>query len=180
VRNDPIGDPDVERGRPVPDLMSHSFHCSRRDRRRDPGNTGTREPGRCNTEPGGIVPADYPRTLALTNDNDGFWTFQDAPVRTPTDRRYVPNIGLMQIGLCFNILVGGSSSHLEPWLFPQHTEPEFRWCWPLDAEMGADGQADVRRPVTASRSADRRTAVHTRLLRLIAAPSAAESLRSGR
>ena len=94
------------------------------------------------TEPGGIVGADYPRTLALPNGNV-LWTFQDAQVRTPTDTRYLHNIGLMQIGLCFSSLVGSSSSHPEAWLFPQHTAPEFRWFWPLDAEMGADGQAYI-------------------------------------
>ena len=94
------------------------------------------------TEPGGIVGADYPRTLVLPNGNV-LWTFQDARVRTPTGTRYVHNIGMMQVGLCFNILVGGSSSAPEAWLFPQHTAPEFRWFWPLDAEMGADGHAYV-------------------------------------
>lgn len=94
------------------------------------------------TEPGGIIGADYPRTLALPNGNV-LWTFQDARVRTPDGARYVHNIGMMQVGSCFNILVGGSSSHPEAWLFPQHTAPEFRWFWPLDAEVGADGQAYV-------------------------------------
>ncbi len=94
------------------------------------------------TEPGGIVGADYPRTLALPNGNV-LWTFQDARVRTPTGTRYVHNIGMMQVGRCFSILVGGSSSRPEAWLFPQHTAPEFRWFWPLDAEMGADGQVYV-------------------------------------
>lgn len=94
------------------------------------------------TEPGGIIGADYPRTLALPNGNV-LWTFQDARVRTPTGDRYVHNIGMMQVGTCFSVLVGGSSTFPEAWLFPQHTAPEFRWFWPLDAEIGADGQIYV-------------------------------------
>ena len=94
------------------------------------------------TEPGGIIGADYPRTLALPNGNV-LWTFQDARVRTPTGARYVHNIGMMQVGACFSILVGGSSSSPQAWLFPDQTAPQFRWFWPLDAEMGADGQIYV-------------------------------------
>ncbi|MGB3734110.1 MAG: hypothetical protein WA964_04080 [Ilumatobacter sp.] len=94
------------------------------------------------TEPGGIIGADYPRTLALPNGNV-LWTFQDARIRTPTGARYVHNIGIMQVGTCFSILVGGSSSSPRAWLFPDQTAPEFRWFWPLDAEMGADGQVYV-------------------------------------
>ncbi len=93
-------------------------------------------------EPGGIIGADYPRTLQLPNGNV-LWTFQDARVRTPNGARYVHNIGMMQVGNCFSILVGGSSADPQAWLFPQHTAPEFRWFWPLDAEVGADGQAYV-------------------------------------
>ncbi len=93
-------------------------------------------------EPGGIIGADYPRTLALENGNV-LWTFQDARIRTPTGARYVHNIGMLQVGRCFSILVGGSSSHPEAWLFPDDTAPEFRWFWPLDAETGTDGQVYV-------------------------------------
>ena len=40
-------------------------------------------------EPGGIIGADYPRTLALENGNV-LWTFQDARIRTPTGRALRP------------------------------------------------------------------------------------------
>lgn len=93
-------------------------------------------------EPGGIIGADYPRTLELENGNV-LWTFQDARVRTPTGARYVHNIGMLQIGACFNVLVGGSAAYPEAWLFGEHTAPEFRWFWPLDAEIGSDGQVYV-------------------------------------
>ena len=93
-------------------------------------------------EPGGIIGADYPRTLALENGNV-LWTFQDARIRTPTGARYVHNIGMIQVGTCFNVLVGGSSQYPEAWLFPDDTAPEFRWFWPLDAEIGSDGQVYI-------------------------------------
>ncbi|MFK7919568.1 MAG: hypothetical protein AB8G14_15945 [Ilumatobacter sp.] len=37
----------------------------------------------------------------------------------------------------------GSAAHPEAWLFPNDTAPEFRWFWPLDAEVGADGQVYI-------------------------------------
>lgn len=95
-----------------------------------------------NGEPGGIIGADYPRTLTLPNGNV-LWTFQDAHIRTPTGARYVHNIGMLQVGLCFNILVGGSSQFPEAWLFPEQTVPNSRWFWPLDAEIGSDGQVYI-------------------------------------
>lgn len=94
-------------------------------------------------EPGGIIGADYPRTLALPNGNV-LWTFQDARVRTSDgNARYVHSIGMLQVGSCFNILVSGSTTHPEAWLFPNDTAPEFRWFWPLDATVGADGQVYI-------------------------------------
>lgn len=93
-------------------------------------------------EPGGIIGADYPRTLALP-DGNVLWTFQDARIRTPDGARYVHNIGMLQRGRCFSILVGGSSRYPAAWLFTEHTAPEFRWFWPLDAEIGTDGQVYV-------------------------------------
>ena len=93
-------------------------------------------------EPGGIIGADYPRTLVLENGNV-LWTFQDARIRTPAGARYVHNIGMLQVGRCFSVLVGGSSRYPEAWLFPDHTTPESRWFWPLDAEIGSDGQVYI-------------------------------------
>ena len=93
-------------------------------------------------EPGGIIGADYPRTVTLANGNV-LWTFQDARIRTSSGARYVHNIGMLQVGRCFNVLVGGSSRYPEAWLFPEQTAPNFRWFWPLDAEIGTDGQVYV-------------------------------------
>jgi hypothetical protein len=95
------------------------------------------------TEPGGIIGADYPHTLALP-DGKVLWTFQDARIRLRDGgARYVHNIGMIQIGYCFHILVGGSSSAPKAWLFTNHTAPEHRWFWPLGAEMGSDGQVYI-------------------------------------
>jgi hypothetical protein len=102
------------------------------------GSLGTMFDG----EPGGIIGADYPRTVELENGNV-LWTFQDARIRTPTGARYVHNIGMLQVGRCFNVLVGGSSQYPEAWLFPDDTAPEYRWFWPLDAEIGSDGQVYI-------------------------------------
>ena len=71
------------------------------------------------------------------------WTFQDARIRIANGARYVHNIGMLQVGNCFNVLVGGSRQHPEAWLFPDDTAPEFRWFWPLDAEIGNDGQVYI-------------------------------------
>lgn len=95
------------------------------------------------SEPGGIIGADYPRTVEVGNGTV-LWTFQDARIRTPDGgTRYVHNIGMLQNAQCFNVLVGGSRSHPEAWLFPHHTSPEFRWFWPLDAEVGLDGDVYI-------------------------------------
>lgn len=95
------------------------------------------------SEPGGVIGADMPRTLRLPNGNV-LWTFQDARVRTPNGgARYVHNIGMLQIGRCFSLLVGGSVWAPQAWLFPEHTTPEQRWFWPLDAELGDDGQVYI-------------------------------------
>ena len=94
-------------------------------------------------EPGGIIGADYPRTVELPTGSV-LWTFQDARVRTPDGgARYVHNIGMVQTGRCFSILVGGSAAHPEAWLFEEHTSPTQRWFWPLDGAIGDDGKVYI-------------------------------------
>lgn len=95
------------------------------------------------TEPAGIVGADYPRALAL-EDGRVLWTFQDAAVRTGPGRiDVVHNIAAIQDGRCFTVLYGGTRSAPRPFLFGGRTDPLRRWFWPLDAAVGEDGRIYV-------------------------------------
>ncbi len=94
-------------------------------------------------EPGGVIGADYQRATLLP-DGRVLWTFQDAEVRLPGGgTRLVHNIGMIQDGACFQVLMGGTDADPQPWLFANDTTPFFRWFWPLGAEVGADGNVYV-------------------------------------
>ena len=83
-----------------------------RDRR--PSTLGTL----FDSEPGGVIGADYQRALALP-DHRVLWTFQDAAVRVgPDDIRIVHNIAAIQDGTCFTILYNGSRADPSPFFFP--------------------------------------------------------------
>lgn len=91
------------------------------------------------SEPGGVVGADYQRTTALA-DGRVLWTFQDAEVRLPNGATtLVHNVGMVQEGSCFSVLMGGTADNPRPWLFAESTTRFSRWYWPLGAEVGADG-----------------------------------------
>lgn len=93
--------------------------------------------------PGGVVGADYQRATALP-DGRVLWTFQDADVRLPGGgTRLVHNIGMVQDGACFRVLMNGTAEDPRPWLFAAETIAFVRWYWPLGAETGADGQLHV-------------------------------------
>jgi hypothetical protein len=94
-------------------------------------------------EPGGVVGADYQRTTPLP-DGRVVWTFQDAEVRLPQGgTRLVHNIGMIQEGSCFTVLMSGTPDDPRPWLFADATTPFAHWYWPLGAEVGVDGQLYV-------------------------------------
>jgi len=100
-------------------------------------------PGQLDTlfaaEPGGVVGADYQRATPIP-DGRVVWTFQDAEVRLPAGgTRLVHNIGMVQDGACFRVLMGGSAADPRPWLFEADTTPFVHWFWPLGAEVGTDG-----------------------------------------
>jgi hypothetical protein len=95
------------------------------------------------TEPAGIVGADYQRATELA-DGRVFWTFQDGAIRTGPGRIVVVhNIAAVQDGGCFTFLYGGSRASPRPYLFAGATEPFRRWFWPLGAEVGRDGRLHV-------------------------------------
>jgi len=95
------------------------------------------------TEPGGVIGADYQRATELPNGNV-LWTFQDAEVRLPDgSSTLVHNIGMMQVGTCFSVLMSGTAWDPRPWLFPDSTVRFSHWYWALDAVMGSDGRAYV-------------------------------------
>ncbi len=95
------------------------------------------------TEPGGVVGADYQRTMELP-DGRVLWTFQDAEVRLPSGATtLVHNIGMVQDGTCFSVLMGGSAGAPTSWLFGEHTSPFRRWFWPLGSMIGSDGRIYV-------------------------------------
>ncbi len=91
------------------------------------------------SELGGVVGADYQRTTPLPGGRV-LWTFQDAEVRRPDGSTVlVHNIGMVQDGTCFSVLLGGTATDPQPWLFAESTTPFVRWYWPLGAEVGVDG-----------------------------------------
>jgi hypothetical protein len=91
------------------------------------------------SEPGGVVGADYQRTTPLP-DGRILWTFQDAEVRLPGgSTTLVHNVGMVQEGSCFSVLMGGTADAPRPWLFAESTTNFSRWYWPLGAEVGNDG-----------------------------------------
>ena len=95
------------------------------------------------TEPGGVVGADYQRATPLPNGSV-LWTFQDAEVRRPNgSTTLVHNIGMVQRGNCFTVLMSGTAADPQPWLFASNTTKFAHWYWPLGAEMGADGRVYV-------------------------------------
>lgn len=109
------------------------------------------------TEPGGLIAADYQRAIALP-DGRTLWLFQDATIRLPPPNaptttvpdepeppteRLLHNIGMIQTGTCFEVLRSGTTEDPGPWLFPGETFPFGHWFWPLDATMGTDGRLYV-------------------------------------
>lgn len=91
------------------------------------------------TEPAGLVGADYQRTFPLP-DGRTVWLFQDVEVRLPNGwTTLVHNVGMIQQRSCFEIMMSGNANNPQSWLFGEQTQLFERWFWGLDAEMGSDG-----------------------------------------
>lgn len=91
------------------------------------------------TEPAGLVGADYQRAFPLP-DGRTVWLFQDVEVRLPNGwTTLVHNVGMIQQRSCFEILMSGNANNPQSWLFGDRTRGFERWFWGLDAEMGSDG-----------------------------------------
>jgi hypothetical protein len=83
--------------------------------------------------------ADYQRPFLLP-DGRALWVFQDVYVRGRGNRStFVHNAALVQNGPCFTVLYSGDFASPGEYLFPDVTQRERHWYWPLAGEMGADG-----------------------------------------
>lgn len=88
----------------------------------------------------GLAGADYPHAYALP-DGRTLWLFQDAFVggdRSLIGDRFAHNAALVQDGACFELLPapgGDGTSFLGSWVERGLND----WIWPLDAEVGVDG-----------------------------------------
>ena len=84
--------------------------------------------------------ADYQRPFLLP-DGRALWVFQDVYVRGRGGRStFVHNAALVQNGACFTVLYSGNYAAPAEYLFPDVTQRERRWFWPLAGEMGTDGR----------------------------------------
>jgi len=89
-------------------------------------------------DPGGIIGADYQRTLALP-DGRVLWTFQDPLVRASGGQIVnLHNGAVVQDGNCFEFLRSGTASDPGAWLLPEFTNPTRTWFWPMASTLSAD------------------------------------------
>lgn len=88
----------------------------------------------------GLAGADYPHVIALP-DGRFLWYFQDAFFGTDgrlLDDDFAHNAALVQDGDCFEVLdpPGGDG---DSWIGSWVESSLSNWLWPLDAEVGVDG-----------------------------------------
>jgi hypothetical protein len=100
----------------------------------------------------GLAGEDFPRAAALP-DGRRLWWFQDALIGTGSDlwsATFAHNGALVQSENCFELLSrsgGPGTAWIGSWVEDQGNQ----WLWPLDAEIGADGNlwlflASMRNP----------------------------------
>lgn len=91
---------------------------------------------------GPLLGWDYQHVYAM-GDNRYLWLFQDAfidysgTVSNLGKARFVHNAAMMQDGLCFTLMYGGTSTNPEPFEPGDGTgSVGTKWFWPMGGEMG--------------------------------------------
>ena len=84
--------------------------------------------------------SDYQRAIRLP-DGRVLWFFQDVFFRGRAGQAtFAHNAGLVQNGACFTLLQGGNYARPRELLFPDQTQSQRHWFWPLAGDMGVDGK----------------------------------------
>jgi hypothetical protein len=96
----------------------------------------------------GLVGGDYPHSYPLP-DGRVLWLFQDGFIGGPDTSRldgagFAHNVALVQTGLCFEPRWGGGPAEAPQSFLGADLETDLsHWWWPLDGEMGSDGNLHV-------------------------------------
>jgi hypothetical protein len=96
----------------------------------------------------GLVGGDYPHSYPLP-DGRVLWLFQDSFLGPSESTRldqagFAHNVALVQTGLCFEPRWGGGPPEAPQSYLGGTLESDlFHWWWPLDGEIGADGNLHV-------------------------------------
>lgn len=86
----------------------------------------------------GMVGADYQRTFEL-DDGRVLWVFQDVFIDDGRGAAtLVHNAGMVQDGMCFDVMTGGSDTAPDSWIGASTTDPFVHWYWPLDGYQADD------------------------------------------
>jgi hypothetical protein len=86
-----------------------------------------------------LAGTDYQRPFALP-DGRVLWLFQDTFIRSRNGNVFAHNAGLVQSGRCFALLESGNFSAPGEYLFPDMTQRQRHWFWPLSGDIGVDGR----------------------------------------
>lgn len=96
----------------------------------------------------GLLGGDYPRSIPMS-DGRVLWLFQDSFIGAPSTPSlsaagFAHNVAMVQNGLCFSVKWGGGDA-LAPRSYLGGTQETdlIHWFWPLDGEVGADGNLHV-------------------------------------
>jgi hypothetical protein len=88
---------------------------------------------------GPLIGVDYQRAFRLPGGRR-LWVSQDAFVRASSGAiRLLHNIGLVQDGPCFTVLMSGTADDPQAWIGADRTVQESHWFWPMGGTVAADG-----------------------------------------